>query len=314
MYWSFWDHNYPGNKVPWIVADIISVIFLILFIWVYIQGKKSIWRQQEENGGELNSDEKLFQRLRVLCVLLMFCELIWSLQFLVSFGDHKAMEIVVITVGSFYDILLPLIMGLICGRVFKVCHMINTKSNERPWWRYVCVTTWVLSEWALVPIMILHFSFPHERIYHSIYNFYGDTLIGIEFFFVLFLADFYYNKIYNMYKHSIEYTHMSLLYQNNQKNLEWLLRKFMNTLLGFIITLSFIIFTYILFLFIMKSTFATNTYWIFIHDITIHNMIHCLLLYYVKADKHSDVLRSSFKDQARLDGNEEDYPINSRTG
>ncbi|ETO12857.1 hypothetical protein RFI_24518 [Reticulomyxa filosa] len=43
-------------------------------------------------------------------------------------------------------------------------------------------------------------------------------------------------------------------------------------------------------------------------------MIHCLLLYYVKADKHSDVLRSSFKDQARLDGNEEDYPINSRTG
>ena len=280
MYWSFWDDNLSyGQWIAWVVCEVLSLIFLILFIRTYLRGLK-----------EIREDHGVFQRLRLTCILLLICQAFWPFYYLleVKHSSHLIYSIfkaVFAVTGSLYDATLPILLSLISLRIFR-CYY-NLQCQNLPNYYLIIVFLYLITTWFVVPLEILHFIDKHDKTIKEIYSYYSLVWVWFELAFFLSLLSIVY-KMRQMLSHSYEYSVMSsnmIMLESNNKTIELLLKRMLYLLMGFAFYIMLIMIGYF-FVYVDGSNIETTLEWIIIHDVFAHSMLHITLLYYVKIDNN----------------------------
>ena len=135
-------------QVGWVIAEIINLIFLFCFCVTYYYGRHEMRRK----------DGKLFQNLRLGCIIVVLARCNWPVY---HFFDLKEpYNTVSNIIRCSYDIILPVIVALVCLRIFQAYYTVLHK--KMPGLYLIFIISWCIITWGLGCLEFVHFNYDFD--------------------------------------------------------------------------------------------------------------------------------------------------------
>ena len=159
-------------------------VFFALYFYCFIAGRNEYRKQRREHIK--------FQRLRLTCMLLVFLDAWWPIQYLLKHDMSQWYKTLVVMMGSSVDIVSPLCIGTICMRIFSCYYRI--KCDPVPSRYKMMLVTWFLVCCVVSVLEVLRFAY-NDPTFGTIFFYFCIVWFSVDAIMLLILSLFLYQLI-----------------------------------------------------------------------------------------------------------------------
>eukprot|EP01083_Nonionella_stella_P073307 198131_1 len=143
--------------ISWICKDVIAFSFFILYAHLYCRGRSELERK----------DSIVFQRLRLLMMVMSFCDFLWPFRF--YFEMPLAFKVLILSLAKLFDLLLCITISILSIRVFSAYYRAKRMNESIHCCEYTVVIIYIIEEIITLIMNILQLSIGNRTYIRNLY-------------------------------------------------------------------------------------------------------------------------------------------------